>query len=146
MSVEQNKAAIRKTMEEIWNKGKLDLIPELFTSDYVAHNQLGPDTKGHEGFRQMVASTRSAFPDYHCTIESLVAEGDKVVCFFTSTGTHTGAFAGVPATGKKTTSKAMFITTMKDGKSADTWAVQNPLVAYSQLGIPPPGYELAKKK
>jgi predicted ester cyclase len=146
MSVEQNKNAIRKTMEEIWNKGNLDLIPELFTTDYVSHSQLGADTKGHEGFRQMVTSTRAAFPDYHCAIENLVAEGDKVVCFFTQTGTNTGTFGGIAPTGKKWTSKAMFITTMKDGKSADTWAISNPLVAYSQLGMAPPGYKLAEKK
>jgi steroid delta-isomerase-like uncharacterized protein len=146
MSVEQNKAAIRRTMEEVWSKGNLSLIPELFTADFVAHSQRGPGIKGQDGFRQMVENTRKGFPDYQCTIDSLVAEGDKVVCLYTATGTNSGPYAGAPATGKKLSTKALFITTMRDGKSAETWAFQDVLFSYSQLGMAPPGYEFSNNK
>jgi predicted ester cyclase len=43
---------------------------------------------------------REAFPDLRVQLEDAVAEGDKVVARFTTTGTHRGAFMGLPPTGR----------------------------------------------
>lgn len=146
MSVEQNKAVIRRTMDEIWSKGNLSLIPELFTSDYTSYNSSGKNVLGHEGFKKMVEAARVAYPDLLCTIDQLVAEGDSVVCRYTLTGTHKGEYQGLAPTGKKVSVLCLFLTIMKDGKSAETWALGETLASYRQLGIAPPGYELAKEK
>ncbi len=37
MSAEESKALARRYVEEIWDKGNLDLIDELFTTDFVRH-------------------------------------------------------------------------------------------------------------
>ncbi len=145
MSVEQNKEVTRKTIDEVWNKGAVDLIPELFNSDYIARGVAGPDIKGHDGWRQVVLNYRKAFPDVHDTIDELIAEGDKVVCRHTMTGTHTGEYPGLAPTGKKTKTTTIFVNYFKNGKIAETWSISNPIVFYSQLGMAPPGYEIAKK-
>lgn len=137
-SGEANKAVIRKTVEEIWNKGNVSLIPEQIAPDYVAHNAGMPDYRGQDGFREMVTGMRAAFPDLHYAIDNLVCEGDKVVCSCTITGTNTGAMMGVPPTGKKMSVKHTYISTVKDGKSVETWALADRLSIFQQLGITPP--------
>jgi steroid delta-isomerase-like uncharacterized protein len=132
-----NKTAIRRTMEEIWNKGDLSKVPELVAPDYVGHQAVG-DVRGQEGFSSMIASARAATPDLHCKIEDLVVEGDKVVCHYTVTGTDTKGMGGAAPTGKQVSVKAMFLTRMKDGKSAETWPISDRLGMYQQLGITPP--------
>ena len=34
---EENKALARRYLEEVWDKGNVDLIDELFTTDFVRH-------------------------------------------------------------------------------------------------------------
>ena len=135
---EANKAVIRRTVEEIWNKGNVSLIPEQIAADYVAHNAGGTDYRGHDGFREMVTGTRAAFPDMRYAIDNLVCEGDKVVCNCTITGTNTGPMMGAPPTGKKISIKQTYISTVKDGKSVETWALADRLSLFQQLGITPP--------
>jgi steroid delta-isomerase-like uncharacterized protein len=132
-----NKAAIRRTMEEIWNRGDVSRIPELVTSDYIAHQAGGQQVKGQDGFGNMVATARAGFPDLQCRIDELVAEGDNVVCRFTMSGTQLGEYNGMPPTGNKLSYQAMYVTRMKDGKSAETWAFSDQTTAQQQLGTMP---------
>ena len=85
MSVEENKALVRREQEELWNHtGNLDVAMELFAPEQV------------ESARQEAADFRGGFPDVVSTIEDLIAEGDKVVARWRSRATHRGEYAGVP--------------------------------------------------
>ena len=42
MSAEQNKALLRRLMEEVFNRGNISLIDELFAHDFVEHEELPP--------------------------------------------------------------------------------------------------------
>ncbi len=91
MSMEQNKANYRRFIEEVWNKGSLDVIEEIASSGVIFHSP--PDTPpGWESIKQVVASFRAAFPDVCLTVEDLIVEKDKTVARLTITGTHRGAF------------------------------------------------------
>jgi predicted ester cyclase len=79
MSVEENKAPVRRCVEEIWNKGNLAVVDELLTTDYVFHHPNGMVLHGPEEYKQLVGVVRSAFPDLHFTIDDIVAEEDKIV-------------------------------------------------------------------
>jgi predicted ester cyclase len=136
MSVEQNKAVTRRTLEDVMNKGNVSLIPELFAANYVHRVPGGREIKGHDGWKQMVLSARTAFPDLRYTIDELVGEGDTVVCRGTSTGTHKGDYGGIAPTGKRITSNVIFINRFEGGKVAETWA-PNGLSIYQQLGVIP---------
>ena len=89
MSAVENKALARRVIEEMFNKGNLDVADELFAPDYVDHDPAMPeDVRGPEGFKEYVCAYRSAFSDLHIQIEDQIAEGDKVVTRWTGTGTH----------------------------------------------------------
>ena len=42
MSTEDNKALVRRFFEDVWNKHNLALVDELFSADYVDHDDFPP--------------------------------------------------------------------------------------------------------
>ncbi len=118
MSVEKNKAIIRRWIEEGWNQGKADLADELYAAEFSALDIDEPDKnlRGPEDIKAYVRYLRSAFPDIHFTIDHLFGEDDKIVGAFTIRGTHRGDFAGVAPTGKKVLFQAVDIWRLRDGK------------------------------
>ena len=113
---ERNKAQVRRVIEEIYNRGDLAVVDELAASDLVIHAS-SQDIRGRDGAKQYVAALRAGFPDLHLTVEDQVAEGDMVVTRWTARGTHTGAFQGIPATGKAVRVAGTDIDRIIDGKN-----------------------------
>ena len=88
MRTEENKALLRRLVEEGLHRKNLGIMDELIAPDFVNHSApLGiPPTR--EGYRQYVEVLLASFPDIHLAIEDLIAEGDKVVVRYTVTGSH----------------------------------------------------------
>src|SRR6476661_10299034 len=102
MTSEERKAAVRRYYQEIWNRGNLALIDELMALNYRNCDPATPGAgviEGREGFKQLVVSYRTTFPDLHFEIEGQVAEGDRVVSWWTAGGTMKAPLNGMPATG-----------------------------------------------
>jgi predicted ester cyclase len=139
MSAEENKKVIRRVWEEAMNKGNLAVADEVMAANYVFHGPGGVDAKGPEGFKQYITIYRTAFPDLHCTIDDMVAEGDKVVSRFTLRGTHKGDLMGIAPTGKKAEIMGIAMNRFAGGKEVEAWGSYDMLKMYQQLGISPPG-------
>jgi len=137
MSTEENKAKQRRVWEEIFNKGDLSVVPELFAPNYVYHGPVGMEYKGPEGFKQMVTMFHTAFPDMHVTVEDMVAEGDRVVSRYTGRGTHKGDFMGIAPTGKQVAFAGILITRFVGGKELEVWGCSDMLGVMQQLGVIP---------
>lgn len=133
---EQNKAIVRRALEEVYSRGDLDLVDDLVAEDFVAHSS-GPDLRGREAIKQYVRSLREAFPDLHMTIDDQVAEGDKVVTRWTATGTHLGPYQKVPPTGRRGSMSGIDIDYVIDGKTVECWTISEELSLLRQLGIIP---------
>ena len=101
MSTEENKAVVRRFIEEVFNKGNMAVADEVLTSNYVYHSNMMGDIKGPEGFKQFGTTIRTIFPDLHVTINDMVAEGEMVAYYFTLTGTFKGEFRGIAPTGRQ---------------------------------------------
>lgn len=137
MAAEELKAIARRYIEEVWNKGNLALIDELFTPDHINHSPNAGQMAGPEGLKQLIASFRHAAPDLHFTIDDMLAEGDRVVTRWTAQGTHQGELMGVPPTGKRITVTAIVIDRIVDGRFVEHWAGRDDLGMYQQLGLIP---------
>ena len=131
---EQNKALVRRYYDELWNAWNLDVADEIIGADIAFRGSLGLTTKGLEGFKQYVNTVRAAFPDFHNTIEELIAEGDKVVARLTYRGTHRGTLFGIAPTGKRVTYTGVAIFRIAGGKVADGWVMGDTLGLMRQLG------------
>jgi C-1 hydroxylase len=133
MSLEENKAIVRRFVEA-YNKQNLDLSDDLLAPDYVDPDY--PQLQGLEGLKQMMNMFFKAFPDFHETVEDIIAEGDKVWVLLTYTGTHTGEWLGLAPTGKKIRCRAIDIYRIVNGKIAWGRRVPTPdLAFFKQLGV-----------
>src|ERR671925_312205 len=99
MTVEHNKEVISQFWTE-WNKGNLEGMLALISEDAVDHALLPGMPNNKEGVKQLLGMYLQAFPGVQAKVEELIGEGDKVVCRLTFTGTNSGPFMGMPATGK----------------------------------------------
>jgi len=141
MSTEANKALIRYLIEEGLNKGELDMAAEHFLPNYVVHIPGRTDLpSGPQSFKQVIGMWRAAFPDWHMTIEQLIAEGDLVTNRFTTRGTHGAPLMGIPPTNRPMTVHGIEIHRIQDGKVAETWVSDDVPGILMQLGViqPPP--------
>ena len=144
MSVESRKALVRRFYEEVWDRGNLDVVDEVFAPDCVRHD-LRPTTvpAGPEGQRQVAAAFRKAFPDLRFDAELVLGEGDYVVARWTATGTHTGPWGGVAPTGRAVRYTGVNIFRFADGRVAEIWNFRDDLGLREQLdatvfaGAPP---------
>jgi steroid delta-isomerase-like uncharacterized protein len=133
---EENKALVRRYFEEIWDKGNLDLIDELFTTSFVRHGPTATegDVRGLEGFRGLVSMYRSALPDLRIPIEDQIAEDDTVVTRWTARGTHQGELMGNAPTGNPATVTGILIDRISGGKIEEEWVDYDTLHLMQQIG------------
>jgi steroid delta-isomerase-like uncharacterized protein len=137
MSVEQNKALVRKNLDLLNNK-QLDAALEQLCASFEDHAVQPRTPAGPEGVKIFFTMAYSAFPDMHGTLEDLVAEGDKVVTRNTLRATHSGTFLGIPPTGKQVEFSLIDIYRLVNGKIAAHWGLTDMLGLMQQLGIVPP--------
>ena len=138
MQPEENTAVIRRFLKDLFEGGNLDLVEELFATDYVLHDPVLPDeVRGPEGMKQYVSMYRAAYPDTHFTIEDQIAEGDEVVTRWTGEGTHEGELMGIPPTGARVTVTGIEFDRVVDGKIQETWVNYDALGMMQQLGVVP---------
>jgi steroid delta-isomerase-like uncharacterized protein len=133
---EENKALVRRYFEEIWDKGNLDLINELFTTDFVRHGPIATEgeVRGQEGFESLVSMYRSALPDLRVPIEDQIAEGDRVVTRWAARGTHRGELMGNAPTGNPATVRGILVDRISGDKIEEEWADYDTLHLMQQIG------------
>ena len=136
MSTEENKALMRRFWEGVFNQKNLEVIDEVCTADMAYHGPTGP-IQGREAFKQFIAMYLNAFPDFHITIEDMVAEGDRVAVRQTTTATHQGELMGIPPTGKRISISGIHITRVVEGKGVEDWGSDDMLGLLQQLGVIP---------
>ena len=137
MSAEENKATVCRLVEEGWNKGDVDAIVAASAPSFTTHSPASGAAPNLEGLRQGAAMYFRAFPDLHFTIEDQIAECDKVVTRWSSTGTHQGEFLGMPPTGKSVTCTGINITRFENGMIVEEWQNLDLLGVLQQLGALP---------
>ncbi|HXC95462.1 MAG TPA: ester cyclase [Edaphobacter sp.] len=134
---ENNKAIIRKFLEEVINQNRMDRAIDLVAEDFVELDPLPGQRQGREGLKEVLGMMRAAFPDIHWVVEEMVAEEDKVVTRFTWTGTHRGNFMGIPATGKTVRVNGVVIDQLAGGKMSASRMLMDSLGMMQQLGVVP---------
>jgi predicted ester cyclase len=138
MSIEANKATVRRFVEEILNKGDLDVMDEIVATDYVRHMPGGQDIHGLEGLKAQVEQAKEEWSDLTFIAEDMVAEGDRVAVRFLSQPTHSRTAFGIPPTGKQLTYTSMVIYRIADGKIVEDWVEHDFLGLLQQMGAIPP--------
>jgi predicted ester cyclase len=130
---EQNKGVARQFYEAI-DAQKFDRLKELLAPDSTIHGRPGEDAPASVAF-DMIKMFYTAFPDYHHTIEDVIAEGDKVGIRILQQATHKADFQGIPASGNTIGYYQTSILRIVDGRIKDLWLLEDDLGLYTQLGM-----------
>jgi steroid delta-isomerase-like uncharacterized protein len=134
----QREQAVRRYFGDVWNAGRLEVLDELLTADYVNHTPSTPNpAPGPAGLKPIVAAIRSAFPDLHYSIEDILVDGDEVAARVRVRGTHQGPLFGLPASGKVVDVPQINIEHFAGGRIREHWRVTDELTLMRQLGAVP---------
>ena len=133
MSLEENKAIIRKVIGAVNNKN-LASLDELIATDFVYHTST-QRIQGLEIMKQGVREELRSFPDLHVTIKDIMAEGEKVWVRLRETATHKAPFRGLAPTGEKLTYTVMTIWRIVQGKIEEGWGVYDQMDFLRKLGV-----------
>ena len=142
MTIEANKAVLVRHFNEVLNNGHLEVVDEIYTSDYTLDAPVRSDgssqarglTQGREQLKQRVILFRTAFPDIHFDMDELIGEGDTVVVRYIYRGTHLGPFAGVEPSGRSIAIPGILIAHLKDGRIQEAISAFDSGELMKQLG------------
>lgn len=138
MGLEDNKAVMRRWLEEGWSRGHLEAADELVAEDFIVHGAGGQVIpSGNQGVKELVRTWRQAFPDGRMQVLDDLAEGELVGVRLLWTGTHLGEFYGVPPSGRKVSCVSIGVDRVHDGKIAEGWGELDMLGLMQQIGALP---------
>ncbi len=136
MSIEENKSIVRR-YQEIYNSNNLDDLLEVVSENLLTPKIMSGVEPGLAGAKQIHVQTLAGMPDWHTEIIDMIAEGDKVAARVNMTGTHTGDFFGIPATGKRVEFTGIYIAHIANGKIVEHWGEEDAVSLLTQLGVMP---------
>jgi steroid delta-isomerase-like uncharacterized protein len=112
---------------------KIDSVSDSF----VAYEPSAPggEVHGPDAFEAYVRDLRTAFPDFTITVESVLEDAEMVMTEWTGTGTHEGAFNGLPPTGRTFEHRGMSKFVIADGKVQEERMYYDPREIAEQLGF-----------
>jgi steroid delta-isomerase-like uncharacterized protein len=129
----------RRFFDEVFNKGKLEVVDQIFAPKYIGHSSAsftGP-IKGPAGIKRFVNTYRKAFPDIHFKFDDVLTAGSKVIVRWTTTGTHTGELANFAPTGKRISVTGIGIAQIVGNRIRVSHSQVDLLGIVEQLGVVP---------
>ena len=112
-----------------------DRFPHSVEAEVVQKNHVHAGDREH--LRRAASEWHTAFPDSTFAVEEMIAEGQNVVVCATYSGTHTGEFQGIAATGRQVAGTWIGMFRVRDGKIVERWVEWDLLSFYQQLGVIP---------
>jgi predicted ester cyclase len=130
-------AMAKRFNDEVFTQGKFEVIDELVAADYVEHQEFPGLEPTREGLEKFVQLFHAAFSDINVETLSVGVDGDELWVHSIFTGTHTGEFMGIPATGRSVSLAMMDRVKVRDDKAVEHWGVSDDLGMMTQLGVVP---------
>jgi len=117
---------------ESYQEGDLDRTWERYVAiDVINHAFDGAYDR--KAWREADKSFVAAFPNLDVQVLDQVADGDKVATRYEMTGTQSGAYVGIPASGVTATLTATSWDRIADGKIAEHWVTADVAGLIQQL-------------
>jgi predicted ester cyclase len=117
---EHNEVVARRWFTQGW-AGDTSLADVIFDDAFVSNGQV----VGPSGPKRNVRRRIVGFPDLQIDLDDLIAVGEQVVIRLTWSGTHSGSYGGVEATGRRVVVRVIVMWRFRAGKVAEDWTVQD---------------------
>lgn len=129
---------------EAFSSGDADRILMFYTDDVVYEDvpsvENGWDSRplrGKQELREALVEGFIAMPDLGFELESVRTTGSGMVVEWTMTGTHTGDWPSLPATGRSISIRGVTLAEVEQGRIAWSRDYYDMLLFLSQLGVIP---------
>ena len=126
-------ALVERFYDVVWNKADEKAAREILDPDFIFRASLGPELRGPEGFIVYLRSVHAALGNFICTVEELIAAGDRAAAKMRFTGTHRAKFFGVEATGRHVVWNGAAFFTTRDGRITELWVLGDVEAVMRQL-------------
>jgi steroid delta-isomerase-like uncharacterized protein len=138
---EDLRALLQRYVREIWDAGDPEAVRRFAAAGYRRHVSAVGEPLDLDAQVERLKGMRAAFSDLSLTVEDAVVEGDRIAFRATLRGTHSGAFQGIPPTGRTVTVAVVDIARVTDGRIVEQWGGPDVLDLLRQLGarVEPPG-------
>lgn len=133
----ENTEIVRRFVDQAFNNGNLEAADKYVAEDFVRHDPAAADVVGRDEYKKFVEMNRTAFPDYHESIESIITQDDTVMYRWRLHGTQKGEIMGVEPTGKEVDVTGMVEMRIEDGQITEMWGNFDALGMLEQLGAIP---------
>ena len=137
MSIEENKAVVRRFFDELLSTDDFAVADELLSPDFRFYFAGSPVAMDLESYMEFLVARRAAFPDRRFVVEDMIAEGDKVSARFTMRGSHKGELRGIAPSGKEVTMTGIDMIRLSEGKMVEDRVEVDQLGMMQQLGVIP---------
>ncbi len=135
---DEQEAIVRRSIDEVWNGGRLEVIDEIVADGYVRHESTLPGVvRGLDELKATVNLYRDAFPDLNVVIEDMVSSEGVVTTRWRASGTHRGELMGLSPTGRRSEVTGLNLARIRDGRIHEEWQEWNEAAMLRQLGVLP---------
>jgi len=132
---------------EVWNTGNLELYDKILSRKIIRHEvDINEDIIGIEANKENVTITRTGFPDFKVKLNDLIIKNKKMVVRWTATGSNTGLYGNLLATGKKVKISGVTISRIVKKKVQEQWVFYNQAEVLTQLGVEKTLYDQMNRK
>jgi predicted ester cyclase len=140
MSIESNKAIVRRYFEEVLDQHNLDILGEIVSTDCIIHRpEVSEPIRGLEALRQALERILQVYSEFKTTIHDVIAEEDRVACRLSHRAVNRSQWTSRLGThavaGKTVTWPAIAILRFHDSKIAEEWVSRDELGMLIELGV-----------
>ncbi|MEV8267768.1 ester cyclase [Microbacterium sp. NPDC076911] len=135
-TMDANKAMIIDFHQRLWGTGDHSAIDEYFLPDAVVHFS-GFDGSAVQTVRDDASRWWGAFADTRTTIQDILADGDRVIVRWDTSGLHMGQYGKVEPTNKTINMTGIDIFRIADGQVVECWSMWDGLDVFDQMGVLP---------
>ena len=128
---------MRYFVEQVQEKGRLDLIDAFVHPDFRNHTVEPGQRDDRQGVRETTAALHEAFSELRVEVLHCIGDGDLVTTHKLFRGRHTGSWFGLPPSGNRVEFRVMDLVRYQDGQMFEHWAVADATTLLRQTGALP---------
>ena len=133
---QQNKAVIQQIFDEVWNKGDLSIIDQVFEPGYVAHVSGAPaDVEGLVQYKEFVALHSVLASELSFSVDDQIAEGDQVATRWTASSLPTKGLISTTTDTQQVKVTGISIHRFENGKIVESWDNWDSLTLNESRGV-----------
>jgi steroid delta-isomerase-like uncharacterized protein len=127
-------AALLSALERAWGHGDVDALDTVLAPSFVRHGR--SSLQRRDDLKASIIDMRRAFPDLTMTVERVVEGPDEVALYWTSSGTLTDTYLGLPATGRMYSVSGATFSRFDGEVVSEESVIYDRRGKYSSLGVP----------